>query len=140
MTLLVVVITWVAVAAVRTPALDPRVRAQFGTQSLILWDNYTELAGYHLSRGEFLEADAAARKAITIRHDGPAAYWYSGIALLNLGRETEAAQQFRQVLRFNPSHPGAQQFLTQLEQTAAPKTETTKEKPATDKVSDWRVP
>ncbi len=140
MVIATLLIALIAVAAARTPPLNADTRVQFAMNSSILWDNYAELAGYHLTRQEFIQADKAARKAISIRKDGPAAYWYSGIALLNLGKETEAAGRFRQVLDLNPAHSGARDLLKQLENRNinVPGVDSTNEQPASQE-ADWRV-
>jgi len=102
----------VLAAAARTPPLDPtmlppNMRASSG----ILWDNFVELAYYELVRGDFSEAESAARRAIDIRENHPTPWWYLAVATLEQGRPAQAAEAAQRVLDMNPDHPGARRML-----------------------------
>lgn len=102
----------VLVAAARTPPLDPAtLPANMRATSGILWDNYVELAYYELVRGDFAEAETAARRAIDVRDNHPTAWWYLAVATLEQGRPAQAAEAAQRVLEMNPDHAGARRML-----------------------------
>src|SRR5690606_314352 len=70
-------------AAYRTPPLQQNeIPATLPSSSTILWDNYLELAGYHIVKQNYPQAIATADKAIAILPGEPGGYWYRAIAHL----------------------------------------------------------
>src|SRR5690606_26990125 len=132
--------TVVTTAAVRTPPVaDAALQARLGRSSAILWDNYIELAGYHMMREEYPAAIAVAEKAIAMRPEAPTAYWYKGMAMLQSGNAAQAADLFETVLRLDPNHHNAGELIEAARRAAASTAPVRKEKSAGQPGADWRV-
>ena len=104
-----------AVAAYRTPPLQHReISNSLPSNSTILWDNYLELAGYHMVKQEYPTAITTANKAIAILPREPGGYWYRAIAHLESGHKDKAISDLKTILEFQPQHANAQALLQEL--------------------------
>jgi hypothetical protein len=74
------------------------------------------LGAFLASRGDDARAVAEYDVAVAIYPAYSEAFHNRGNALARLGRTAEAAESFRNVLRFDPGHAGARQNLTAIEQ------------------------
>ncbi len=113
--LALVLSAWVGVAAARTTPLSPDALARAGREPAILWDNYVELAHYHVVRKEYEGAKSAALRALAIRPGTPTPWWYLALASYESGDRRGAEEAARRVLAANPSHPGALDLLARLD-------------------------
>ncbi len=109
-----VLAAWVGIAASRTPPMPEESLARAGRQPGILWDNYVELAHYHVVRKDYEGAKAAALRALAIRPGTPTPLWYLALAAHDAGHEAEAAEAAARVLEINPGHPGASGLMAKL--------------------------
>jgi Flp pilus assembly protein TadD len=83
--------------------LDPKSRSAnqgMSTASRIL-------AARRLEKGDAAQAEAAARDAVRFDPGDAEGHNLLGVALGSQGQYAEAAQEFRQTLRLNPTHPSA---------------------------------
>ena len=80
--------------------------AQFARSLEILPDRVStlnNLAGVKIRLEKFTEAEAFARKAITLDEKSPEAWSSLGIALAKMSRHEEALRAYAQALKFNPT-------------------------------------
>lgn len=134
----VVLLVLSTVAAVRTPAIPrDQLTGKLPKGSTILWDNYLELCGYYMVRGEFAKAIASADKAIAILPEEPGGYWYKALAHLNNNQWEDARKSADKVLALNPDHVNARALLSELNGPAENQPATNAG--ATTPSSDWRI-
>jgi tetratricopeptide (TPR) repeat protein len=122
----IVLNSWVAVAAIRTPTLDLEQLKELGIFSTtfagkgaqtfsrtnrLLWNNYYEAGFYYMTKEKYPESIHFLQKASALMPEHPLPYRYIGTAQMKDGDFTQAYGNLEKALEIDPGYGAARQAL-----------------------------